>query len=310
MSTHQLSTSASSPTIKSSPDQSGVLNFMSGGGVMGARTRAFDWSETPLGAPEAWPQSLKTAVHIMLTSRFAMWMAWGPELTFLCNDAYLPTTGLKRDWVLGARSDHIWAEIWNDIGPRIEHVLRTGEATWDEQLRLYLERSGFCEETYHTFSYSPLTDDRGDTAGMLCVVNEVTQRVFAERQLAKLRDLGGRLAGAPTRAAVMAAFESCTSEDSPDLPFVLAYLCEEANVAPKLAAFHGLQKSNPLTAISYWLGNRRNLPSFGDAFYDVVEIVRLAARRGPFGGRVPIARSSCRSRAAKDSSPWDSWSRA
>ncbi len=64
---------------------------------MGARMGAFDWSETPLGAPEAWPQSLKTAVHIMLTSRFAMWMAWGPELTFLCNDAYLPTTGLKRD---------------------------------------------------------------------------------------------------------------------------------------------------------------------------------------------------------------------
>jgi PAS fold len=221
----------------------------------------------------------------MLTSRFAMWMAWGPELTFLCNDAYLPTTGLKRDWVLGARSDHIWAEIWNDIGPRIEHVLRTGEATWDEQLRLYLERSGFCEETYHTFSYSPLTDDRGDTAGMLCVVNEVTQRVFAERQLAKLRDLGSRLAGAPTRAAVMAAFESCVSEDSPDLPFVLAYLCEEANAAPKLAAFHGLQKSNPWTATTYWLGNRRNLPSFGDAFYDVVGIATPSDQEGAFRGR-------------------------
>ena len=239
---------------------------------MGARMRAFDWSQTPLGVPETWPQSLRTAVHIMLASRFAMWMAWGPELTFLCNDAYLPTTGLKRDWVLGARSDRIWAEIWNDIGPRIEHVLRTEEATWDEQLRLYLERSGFCEETYHTFSYSPLTDDRGDTAGMLCVVNEVTQRVFAERQLAKLRDLGSRLAGASTRAAVMAAFESCISEDSPDLPFVLTYLCDEANAAPKLVAFHGLKKSNPLTDTNYWLGNRKNLPSFGDAFYDVVGI--------------------------------------
>ena len=94
---------------------------------MGARMRAFDWSETPLGAPETWPHSLKTAVHIMLTSRFAMWMLWGPELTFLCNDAYLPMTGLKRDWVLGARSDRIWAEIWSDIGPRIEHVLRTAK---------------------------------------------------------------------------------------------------------------------------------------------------------------------------------------
>ena len=216
-----------------------------------------------------------------------MWMAWGPELTFLCNNSYLPTTGLKRDWVLGARSDRIWAEIWSDIGPRIEHVLRTGEATWDEQLCLYLERSGFCEETYHTFSYSPLTDDRDDTAGMLCVVNEVTQRVFAERQLAKLRDLGTRLAVASTRAAVMAAFKSCISEDFPDLPFVLAYLSEEANAAPKLVAFHGLQTSNPLTATSYWLGNRKDLPSFGDAFYDVVGIPTHSDQDAAFWGNAP-----------------------
>ena len=123
---------------------------------------------------------------------------------------------------------------------------------------------------------------------MLCVVNEVTQRVFAERQLAKLRDLGTRLAGASTRAAVMAAFEACFSEDSPDLPFVLAYLREGANAAPKLAAFHGLQKSNPLTATSYWLGNRRSLPSFGDAFYDVVGIAPHSRQEG---GRGPTARS-------------------
>ena len=94
-----------------------------------------------------------------------MWMAWGDDLTFFCNDAYLPTTGVKRDWVLGARSDKVWAEIWPDIGPRIEHVLATGEATWDEALLLYLERSGFAEETYHTFSYSPLADDLGETVG-------------------------------------------------------------------------------------------------------------------------------------------------
>jgi hypothetical protein len=90
----------------------------------------------------------------MLTSRFAMWMAWGPGLTFFCNDAYLPTVGIKRDWVIGSRSDRVWAEIWPDIGPRIEHVLSTGVATWDEALLLYLGRSGFAEETYHTCSSS------------------------------------------------------------------------------------------------------------------------------------------------------------
>ena len=239
---------------------------------MGERIRAYDWAKTPLGPCESWPQSLKTAVHIMLTSRYAMWMAWGPELTFICNDAYLPTTGLKRDWVLGARSDHIWAEIWIDIGPRIEHVLATGEATWDEQLLLYLERSGFTEETYHTFSYSPLFDDDGATAGMLCVVNEVTQRVFAERQLAKLRDLGGRLAGASTRIKVMAAFESCFLDDSPDLPFAFAFLGEEGRAQQKLVAAHGLAKTHPAATAQFWLGDRATAPVPSDAFYGVFEI--------------------------------------
>jgi hypothetical protein len=90
----------------------------------------------------------------MLTSRFAMWMAWGPELTFLCNDAYLPTVGVKRDWVIGSRSDKVGAEIWPDIGPRIAHVLSTGKATWDEALLLYLERRGFAEGSFGSRAYS------------------------------------------------------------------------------------------------------------------------------------------------------------
>lgn len=156
--------------------------------------RALDWSRTGLGDPATWSQSLRTVVRILLTSRFAMWMAWGENLAFFCNDAYLPTTGVKRDWVLGARSDRVWAEIWPDIGPRIDYVLATGEATWDEALPLYLERSGFIEETYHTFSYSPLADDSGETVGMLCVVAEVTERVISERP----RTDGGALGSAAT----------------------------------------------------------------------------------------------------------------
>ena len=101
--------------------------------------RARDWDSTPLGLPVRWPSTLRAVVGVMLTSRFAMWMAWGPELTFLCNDAYLPTVGVKRDWVIGSRSDKVGAEIWPDIGPRIAHVLSTGKATWDEALLLYLE---------------------------------------------------------------------------------------------------------------------------------------------------------------------------
>jgi signal transduction histidine kinase len=163
--------------------------FLDQSGAMAARMRAHDWSSTPLGPPERWPQSLKTIVRMMLDSRYAMWMLWGPELTFFCNDAYLPTVGIKRDWVLGARSDLVWEEIWPDIGPRIQQVLTRGEATWDEALQLFLERSGFAEETYHTFSYSPVHDDASHIAGMLCVVTEVTERVIGERRLRILRDL-------------------------------------------------------------------------------------------------------------------------
>src|SRR5579863_10049354 len=168
------------------------LNFLAGGGEMGARMRAFDWRATPVGVPERWPQSLRTIVRVMLDSRYAMWMLWGTELTFFCNDAYLPTLGIKRDWALGARSDKVWEEIWPDIGPRIAQVLEQGQATWDEALLLFLARRGFTEETYHTFSYSPVYDDANRIVGMLCVVTEVTDRVIGERRLRSLRDLAAR----------------------------------------------------------------------------------------------------------------------
>ena len=212
---------------------------------MGERMRALDWSRTGVGEPATWPQSLRTVVQIVLTSRFAMWMAWGDDLTFFCNDAYLPTTGVKRDWVLGARSDKVWAEIWPDIGPRIEHVLATGEATWDEALLLYLERSGFAEETYHTFSYSPLADDSGQIVGMLCVVAEVTERVIGERQLDLLRDMGARLSAASTRTDVMEALRACLSAGAPDVPFGLVYLVDQEAGDARLAAIHGLQPGIP-----------------------------------------------------------------
>jgi PAS domain S-box-containing protein len=173
-------------------------SFLAGGGEMGARMRALDWATTPLGVPSQWPQSLKTIVRVMLDSRYAMWMLWGPELTFFCNDAYVPTVGNKREWVLGARSDCVWEEIWPDIGPRIGQVLELGQATWDEGLLLFLERSGFPEETYHTFSYSPVYNDDNAIAGMLCVVTEVTERVIGERRLRMLRDLAARTSGVET----------------------------------------------------------------------------------------------------------------
>src|SRR6202522_1726237 len=191
-----LSSGGDAATRRASDATTGSpLTFLAGGGEMGARMRALDWTATPLGAPELWPQSLKTIVRVMLDSRYAMWMLWGPELTFFCNDAYLPTVGIKGTWVLGSRSDKVWEEIWPDIGPRIAQVLKRGQATWDEGLLLFLERSGFPEETYHTFSYSPVYNDDSRITGMLCVVTEVTDRVIGERRLRVLRDLAARAVG-------------------------------------------------------------------------------------------------------------------
>src|SRR5262249_23630255 len=107
-------------------------------GAMAERIRSFDWANHPLGPIEGWPQSLKIAVRILLSSRYAMGVGWGPEFTFFCNDGYLPTLGMKGGWALGESVRVVWREIWADVGPRAESVVQTGRATWDESLLLFL----------------------------------------------------------------------------------------------------------------------------------------------------------------------------
>ena len=223
-------------------------------GVMEAQIDEKDWAKTPLGPRDAWPQTLKTILQTMLHSRFAMWMGWGPDLTFFCNDAYLPTVGVRRDWVLGSPSPKVWEEIWPVIGPRIDHVMKTGVATWDEGLMLFLERSGYSEETYHTFSYSPLHDDQGETAGFLCVVSEETERVIGERRLALLRELASALATANSRAEVLQAVRRCLEDGSHDLPFARLYLSEPDKIAPQLVLVAGASGAAApgSNEISFW----------------------------------------------------------
>ena len=199
-----------------------------------------DWAATPLGTPSGWPQSLRTAVSILLSSRFPMWMAWGEELTFFCNDAYRrDTLGRKYPWALGRPASEVWAEIWDDIGPRIDTVLTTGRATWDEALLLFLERSGYSEESYHTFSYSPLRDDDGSVVGMLCVVSEETERVIGERRMATLRDLGSEPSAVRTEPEMLAFAGRQLARNPQDLPFTLTYLSQPDGSA-RLAGTTGI----------------------------------------------------------------------
>ncbi len=204
-----------------------------------------DWATTPLGLPADWPQSLQTAVDILVSSRFAMWMAWGPELTFFCNAAYRrDTLGRKYPWALGRPASEVWAEIWKDVGPRADRVLSTGEATWDNALQLFLERSGYLEETYHTFSYSPLRDDHGQVVGMLCVVIEDTEKVVGERRMATLRDLGSDPTVSRTEAQALAFSARQLGNNLCDLPFSLTYLVEGGGTA-RLAAVSGIAADHP-----------------------------------------------------------------
>ena len=219
------------------------------GGEMGKRIRAFDWSTTPVGTIDQWPQSLRTVVNILLSSRYAMWMAWGPELTFFCNDAYRPTLGIKDAWALGARADRVWAEIWPDIGPRIESVMLTGIATYEEGLLLFLERSGFPEETYHTFSYSPLADDGGEINGMLCVVTEETERLIGERRVETLRGVASAMATTNTEEEVLEALKEQLSRNQKDLPFTLTYLFGEGGRV-RLSSSSGISADHRLAVES------------------------------------------------------------
>jgi len=173
-------------------------------------------------------------------------MAWGPELTFFCNDAYRrDTLGAKYPWALGKPASVVWSEIWDDVGPRIDSVMNTGVATWDEQLMLFLERSGYTEETYHTFSYSPLADDHGGVAGMLCVVSEDTEEVIARRRMQTLRDLGLRTAGSTTVADTVAAACSELADSSLDLPFALVYRYDDDRRAARLIGSTGFTSAHP-----------------------------------------------------------------
>ena len=224
---------------------SGPADLFAGGGEMGAQMRDTDWGATPLGSVDRWPQSLKSVVRILLTSRYAMWMGWGPELTFLYNDTYgRVTLGKKHPWALGKSAREVWREIWPDVGPRIQRVLDGGSATWDEALLLFLERSGYREETYHTFSYSPLSGDDGSIQGMFCVVTEETERVIGERRLRFLRSLAAALGRAIVEGGVLAAVASCLEQNPKDLPFTLTYLLG-ADGRARLACSSGIPVGHP-----------------------------------------------------------------
>jgi signal transduction histidine kinase len=161
--------------------------FLSGGGKMGELTRAKDWSKTPVGAVEEWPQSLRTTISIILNSKFPMFLWWGPELICFYNDAYRPSLGKKgkHPSILGMRAAEAWAEIWPTIKPLIDQVLSGGGATWSEDQLIPILRNGRLDDVYWTFSYSPVNDETGKITGVLVTCTETTEKVNIVKKLAE-----------------------------------------------------------------------------------------------------------------------------
>ncbi len=221
-----------------------AVDFLSGGGEMGARMRAFNWAVTPLGPAEQWPQSLKTAVRIMLTSRQPMFVWWGEELINLYNDAYKAIVGGKHPEVLGQPASYVWREIWDQVSPRAESAMLKNEGTYDESLLLIMERNGYPEETYYTFSYSPVPGDQGGTGGIICANTDNTERIVGERQLALLKELAARAVDARTFDDACTLSARCLETNPFDLPFAMIYLIDPDKRLVTLAGACGIERGH------------------------------------------------------------------
>ncbi|MGY3342690.1 ATP-binding protein [Bradyrhizobium sp. USDA 4459] len=212
------------------------LSFLAGGGEMGTLIRAHDWKSTPLGPPEHWPQSLKTAVRIMLTSRQPIWIGWGPDLIYLYNDPYQSIIGGKHPWALGRPTAQVWSEIWSDIGPMLATAMGGVEGTYVEEQLLIMERNGYREETYYTFSYSPIPDDQGAPGGIICANTDDTNRVIGERQLALLRELAAKTLHARSWQQACQRSIGALATNSRDLTFAVIYMADPETGNLKLCA--------------------------------------------------------------------------
>ena len=221
-----------------------LAELFAGGGETGAMMRSLDWSATPLGLVEGWPQSLKTTVRIMLTSRQPMFVWWGEELINLYNDAYKSIVGGKHPKALGQPASEVWHEIWDQVGPRAESAMLNNEGTYDEALLLIMERNGYPEETYYTFSYSPVPNDQGGTGGIICANTDDTQRIISERQLALLRELAAKTADARTFDDACTRSAKCLETNPYDLPFALIYLVDPGKNCVYLAGTSGIEQNH------------------------------------------------------------------
>jgi len=245
-------------------------DWVVGGGEMGSLIRAKHWADTPLGPIESWPQSLRSAVSILVPSRAQIILFWGPELVAIYNDAYRPVLGAKHPDALGVPARRLFSEAWHVLEPLFMGVVNTGEAFWAKDHEFALERHGYLEETYFDVSYDPVRDETGRVGGLFCIVSDTTGRIVGERRLAALRDLGGIGAGASTAGEVLRNAGAVLERYRKDLPFAALYRGKDLEVS------FGIDDA----AHRHWpLGGAEELVRVGDA-----AVLKIATPgRGAYG---------------------------
>ena len=212
-----------------------------GAGALGRLIQEYDWSRTPLGPMENWPQSLKTSVDLMLNSQHPMWIGWGSDVTFLYNDAYIQVLSLaKHPWALGKPAAEVWAEIWNICGPLADKVFQKGEASFMNDVRLFMNRGNHLEETYYSFSYSPIRDEFGNVAGLFCPSTEVTPKVLNARRLRTLSELSANALLQRTMDAACTAASAILAKNPDDIPFSALYLIDSTGQHARLENTSGI----------------------------------------------------------------------
>jgi PAS domain S-box-containing protein len=198
------------------------LNWLDGGGEMGALIREMDWSATPLGPLAGWPQSLRTSVSLCLSSTFPILVAWGPEHIQIYNDAYRPICGAKHPASMGAPFKECWATALPVVGDAFDSASR-GQGAYIHDQRMILDRYGYLEEAFMTFSFSPIRDESGGVGGIFHPITESTGQVLGARRTQSLRELSASVAGARSTADIGVQMAAQSAQLAPDLPFLLFY---------------------------------------------------------------------------------------
>ena len=242
------------------------LDFLSGGGKMGELIRSKDWSKTPLGSPDKWPQSLRTAVSICIASNFPICISWGQQRVQIYNDGYWPITGDMHPQSMGQDFKVCWRSAWPVIGQAFEEAF-LGATRFLETQRIFLDRYGYKEETFFTFSFSPILDETGAIGGLFHPVIEQTQQTLSERRLNILPAIANHTVNARNTQEAAILIMDCLKDFNLDIPFVLLYSVTDDGKEAILESSIGVETNSVIAPAKFCL-EENTLKSW--PFYEVI----------------------------------------